>query len=583
MAKKKTTKATAKKKAAAKSTEEKKKSSAKKTSAKKSSASKKSTAKKTSNANNTKQAKTKKAASVKKPNVTRKELLSRKFNKPDNIVVESAPTGNAFDAIPDAPPFFDTDNQKELKRLKGLLMQKIDMTNIPPPRPKAKKKIPIAKLIKRQYAVPTKTLWTLPKKDVYYPDPPPYFETSDPEQKAKIRSLMMQKISLKDVTPQPEPKTPTPKPAIPISELIHKVFFPWVQQDVDPPPLPSHPKMSDPPFFDGTPEEMSRIRELLFKQFDLTDIPEPVQKADQQLPQPENNDIEGVSAHTDTLSPKTTDTDAHTKTIEPETSAIKTTDTPADTKPAEPEPPAEKPAEPDIPKAPDYPNDTLETNNKETQLMSNSLKCVFAGVLAIFVLLYIASGSNHSKYYLIDGKSGVEVWQGNFSPMGKSRVITMMGMDIPETTQESYTRFEIYPMICEFYIDQANDVMSEDNIPNLVQVREYLEMAHYYATEEVQQKIQARLNGIDFMVFILKADMAIQKGSENDLDKARAFIEEANELVEKNYQKDLIKSRLQLLEKKSAEIISNDQQATPIDDNTSTQKHSHSQQKAADH
>ncbi|ETR73187.1 MAG: hypothetical protein OMM_01154 [Candidatus Magnetoglobus multicellularis str. Araruama] len=462
-------------------------------------------------------------------------------------------------------------------------MQKIDMTNIPPPRPKAKKKIPIAELIKRQYAVPTKTLWTLPKKDEYYPDPPPYFETSDPEQKAKIRSLMMQKISLKDVTPQPEPKTPTPKPAIPISELIRKVFFPWVQQDVDPPPLPSQPKMSDPPFFDGTPEEMSRIRELLFKQFDLTDIPEPVQKADQQLPQPENNDIEGVSAHTDTLSPKTTDTDAHTKTIEPETSAIKTTDTPADTKPAEPEPPAEKPAEPDIPKAPDYPNDTLETNNKETQLMSNSLKCVFAGVLAIFVLLYIASGSNHSKYYLIDGKSGVEVWQGNFSPMGKSRVITMMGMDIPETTQESYTRFEIYPMICEFYIDQANDVMSEDNIPNLVQVREYLEMAHYYATEEVQQKIQARLNGIDFMVFILKADMAIQKGSENDLDKARAFIEEANELVEKNYQKDLIKSKLQLLEKKSAEIISNDQQSTPIDDNTSTQKHSHSQQKAADH
>jgi len=559
MAKKKTSKATAKKKAAAKSTEDKKKTTTKnsgkkntanKTSAKKNSAKKTSTAKKTSAAKSSKKSppakKTNKAASVKKNKVTLQELLMRQFEHPKNTYVETAPKGLTYDVIPDAPPFFEIDDSKELSRLKKLLMQKIDITDIPPPPPKPKKKVPIAELIRQKYAVSSKPIWEAPKKDMRFPDSPPYIDTSDPDKQTKIRSLLFQHISIENIEPPPETPeekksepAPSPKKArtpVPVSELLKNTYPAWTAQSVMPAPEKKQRIISDPPaFIQGAPDEIRRIRELLFQKIDLTDIPEPVQ-------------TQNVS---DTEEKQSKPTETRKKeTIQVEKSAAdeKLKASASVAEPVQPEP-QEKDniAAPILPPESDYADYTLETK-KDTQLMSNSLKCVFAGIVVLFIMLYMASSSNHSKYYLIDGKSGVEVWQGTFSPMGKSYMLTMMGMEIPETTKSYYMQSDIYPMICNFYLDQASDVLSEDNIPNLVQVKEYLEMAYYFATEDVQKEIQKRLNGIDFMMFVLRADIAIQKGSETDLEKAREYIEEAQELAEKNYQQDMIKNRLQLLD-----------------------------------
>jgi hypothetical protein len=553
MAKKKT-KSAAKKKAAAKSTEEKKKTTAKKSSAKKASVKKTSTAKKTSAAKtkSTKATKTKKAQSVKKSKVTLKELLSRKFEKPDNIVIESAPKRKSYDAIPDAPPFFEMDNAKELERLKGLLMQKIDITDIPPPKPKPKKKLPIAELIRQKYAVSPKSLWEPPEKIMHLPDPPPYIEASDSDQQTKIRSLLFQTISLKDVqplaeTPKEEKSEPVPakikkdKPAIPVSELLKNNYSAWTPPSVIPSPVKSQASIPDPPpFIAGSPDEIRRIRELLFKKIDIT-IPEPVQEQ-----KPDTTDNAKQAEQTDVAQQEKIEPDEQQIELKPNE---ETEPTPSKEEISAEANDKEEIAETLITPESDYSDYTLESN-KETQLISNFVKVVFAGILILFIMLYMASSSNQSKYYLVDGKAGVEVWQGTFSPMGKSYMLTLMGMEIPETEQEFYSQSEIYPLICSFYLDQASDVLSEDNIPNLVQVKEYLEIAHQFANEDIQRKIQKRLNGIDFMTFVLKADMAIQKGSEIDIEKAREYIEEAKDLAEKNYQKDMIKDRLQMIEGK---------------------------------
>jgi hypothetical protein len=553
MAKKKNPKAAAKKKSAAKSTEEKKKTTAKKSTAKKTSATK-STVKKTSatKSKSTKSTKTKKAQSVKKTKFTLKELLTRKFEKPDNIVIESAPKPMSYDRIPDAPPFFESDDKKELDRLKGLLMQKIDMTDIPPPEPKTKKIVPIAELIRQKYAESPKTLWGPPEKDMHLPDPPPYIDTTDSDQQTKIRSLLFQTISLKDVQPLAEtskeikskPETAAikkDKPAIPISQLLRNKYSAWTPQPVMSAPVKSQASISDsPPFIEGSPDDIRRIRALLFQKMDITDIPEPVQE------QSKPDKIEKPSEKTEVEKQENAASDEQTVETKPNEYNATT--------PSEESIQAERKEDISdtlIPE-PDYSDYTLETKT-ETQLISNSVKAVFAGILALFIMLYMSSSSNHSKYYLVDGKAGVEVWQGNFSPMGKSYMLTLMGMELPETDQPFYSQAEIYPMICSFYLDQASELLSEDNIPNLVQVKEYLEMAHQFATDDIQQKIQKRLNGIDFMMFVLRADMAIQKGSEADLEKAREYIAEAEDLAEKNYQKDMIKNRLQLINDKNTE------------------------------
>jgi hypothetical protein len=498
---------------------------------------------------------TKKAESVTKEKVTLKELLKRKFEKPDNIVIEPAPKRMTYDAIPDAPPVFETEDSNELNRLKGLLMQKIDITDIPPPQPEPKKIVPIAQLILQKYAVSPKSFWEPPEKDKHLNDPPPYIDESDPEKQSKIRDLLFQNISLNDVQPLKEaPKaeklepvateSKIDKPSVPISELLRNTYPAWTPQSVMPAPEKLQHSIPDPPaFIEGSDEDIRRIRELLFKKIDITDVPERIQEqaAPEQTP---------VAAPDISHKEKA-------DSVKDEKPAIEKTQNTEQSLPDEESDQTEPPDNQEIsdtliqPES-DYSDYTLETN-KEVQLMSNSLKCVFAGILVLFIMLYMASSSNHSKYYMVDGKAGAEVWQGNFSPMGKSYLLTLMGMELPETEQEFYTQSEIYPVICGFYLDQANAVLSEDNIPNLFQVKEYLEMAYNYATKDIQEKIQKRLNGIDFMMFILKADMAMQKGAENDLEKAREYIEEAEALAEKNYQKDMIKNRLQLINGKNTD------------------------------
>ncbi|KPA13997.1 hypothetical protein MHK_005799 [Candidatus Magnetomorum sp. HK-1] len=483
MAKKKTTKTAAKKKAAKTTRSEEKK--------KKTTAAKKAAAQKNNAAKKTVATKTKKKTSVTKKKVTLKELLTKQFEKPDNITVEPAPKKIAANKIKDAPPFVDVSDPKERDRIRALLLKKIDLKSVPS------------------------------AKDF-------------PEERKP-----------KPVPPKPKPVPPKPKPVIPVSELLKKTFTPWTKQTVVPSPISAPSVIPDaPPFVEGTEDEVIRIRELLFRKIDLTDIPtQPITKAS------ESDEIPPKNVEPETT-PETKKEDPIPENKSEKTVGKEETISIEEQHPSEEQPKPEEKAteEMSLPiEESNIDNTIIQTIEEKEPIMSNSIKLVFAGIAILFIMLYVASVKNHDKYFLIDGKSGVELWQGDFSPMGKSQILSLMGMELPENIQLSYTQSEVYPLICGFFLDQANDLLSEDNIPNLVQVKEYLEQAYNYADETNQKEIIKRLNGIDFMMFVLKADLAMQKGSSEDIEKAKFFIEEAQTLAEKNYQKDMIKKRLQLL------------------------------------
>ncbi|MBF0450315.1 MAG: hypothetical protein HQK75_06410 [Candidatus Magnetomorum sp.] len=554
MAKKKSTKSSSKKKSSAKVTRAEEKT--KKTPPKKSKkpADTKMTAKKSENTP------AKKKESAKKKTVTLRELLTRQFEKPEKSDVEPSPKAKSFDSIPDAPPFFDTKDSKKLKQLKSLLLQKIDLTDIPPPKSKPAKKaastpkktVSIAELIKKQFAVPAQNRWVAPSKTVFIPDAPPFIDVADAKERDRIRALLFQTIDLTQVPPpkpvqeerKPKPVPPKPKPLIPVSELIKRIFKPLTEQAVEPSPVIASVNIPDaPPLIDGSPDDIARIRELLFKRFDLNDVALSSQPS-QALPETKESLPKNTTSEPTETEGVLSETKQENKykeesvPIEEETSDMGNTETEMDQL-EDNQSPAEESDDLQILRADD---------NKEDPIMSNSLKLVFAGILALFFMIYMASSANYKNYYLVDGKTGVELWQGDFSPMGKSHVITLMGMELPENLQSSYIQSEVNPLICSFFLDQANDILSDDNIPNLAQVKKYLEQAYEYADEKNQKEIEKRLNGIDFMMFILKADLAMQKGTSEDLEKAKAFIDEAQGLAEKNYQKDMIKKRLQFIE-----------------------------------
>jgi len=517
MAKKKTTKTAAKKKAAKTTT---KKSTAKKKTAKKTTTAKKTDVQKKTSTKKT--VATKNKASVTKEKVTIKELLTRQFEKPDNILVEPSPKKTTMDNLKDAPPFVDISDTQERDRIKALLLQKIDIKDIPQP---------------------------------------------------------------KNVSEERKPKpVPKPKPVVPIPELLKKKFTPLNKQKVVPPPPSESSVIPDPPpFIEGKKDEVARIRELLFRKIDLTDIPDrPVDVPKVTEPEKVEHKIvetksqvkneksnaekisEDVSSEKVEPEQKTEKENIISEEISDESADKKESETKPDKKIADDKQPTAQKAEVNAKEneKPETENniseeaalleentidDSILNNESKESIMSNSMKLVFAGIAILFIMLYLASTKNNAKYYLIEGKTGVELWQGDFSPMGQSHILTLMGMELPEDNKPSYSKSEVNPVICAFFLDQANDLLSDDNIPNLVEVKEYLLLAHDYADESTQKEIKKRLNGIDFMMFVLKADLALQKGSNEDLKKAKSFINEAQELAEKNYQKDMLKKRVQLL------------------------------------
>jgi len=585
-------------------------STAQNTSTAKTNGNKKANGKKEASASQSKQSKTKKAGNGNTKNITYGDILFRKFDQPDNMNILPAKPQIHFESIPDSPPFFDTADTKKHNQLKQLLMKTIKLPRpkipvaqlikrsfalpvdnfwipqktahtIPEPPPffdpddsemfkkgKAllmktiklpKPKIPIAQLIRKKFIVPVESPWSPPSKEVSFPEAPPIF---DDENRKNGQDLLMRKFKL------PKPKIPVaqlikrtyalpienlwsaptkemsipeappifdsekckqgqellmrkfkiPKPKIPVAELNKRTFALPAENLWSPPQKEIIIPDSPPYFTNDDPAKVEKLRSLLLKKIDLDQIEPKTETEPQTAPEP----------------PKTAELDPEVDAEQNVLSGAIDGEDPSS--------------------ATGFADEVvLETNKQEVELMSNSLKCVFAGIVAIFIMLYIASSSNYNKYYLVEGKSGVEVWQGIFSPMGQSHLLSLIGMEMPEPTKETYTQEEVFPLICAFYLDQANEVLAAENIPNLLQVKENLELAKKYATEGVDEKIQERLNGIDFMMFVLKADLAMQKGTADEIKKAQGYIDEASQLAQKNYQKDMIKNRLQFLKKKSSQ------------------------------
>ena len=164
--------------------------------------------------------------------------------------------------------------------------------------------------------------------------------------------------------------------------------------------------------------------------------------------------------------------------------------------------------------------------------------------IVLMGLLIHVSYHNTAKYYLKSAAGAVEIWQGTFSPGEKKRILIMPGVQMPAKIKDVYTKEDVYALAFKFYISKADTLMEVPGMPDFVGIKSYLNRALSFASsDELQQTAHARINQIDRLILLYKADVAATKGTRNGLETALDYLEQAAKLTPDEIETELIQKK----------------------------------------
>ena len=151
-----------------------------------------------------------------------------------------------------------------------------------------------------------------------------------------------------------------------------------------------------------------------------------------------------------------------------------------------------------------------------------------AGFVLLLLLVVIASWMNTQHYYVKPGKDAVDIFQGKFAPKGARHLISFPGLKLAEPIKDTYTAKEVFPIFYQYYLDKADMLLDGPGVPDFDGVKAYLHKSQdYAATREMKAVIKKRLDAINLMVLLYKADVAASKNSPEDLKTASGYLKEA--------------------------------------------------------
>jgi len=188
------------------------------------------------------------------------------------------------------------------------------------------------------------------------------------------------------------------------------------------------------------------------------------------------------------------------------------------------------------------------TDKKVSDPVEKAMK--YAGVcFVLLVALIIASSiSNRNSYYLKTTDGAIEIWQGDFAPMGNELVCRLPEMQPPERIMDAYSKKEIFPLVFNYYIKEADALLDVPDMPDFERIKSYLKKAQEFGiTEDLRKSVDTRLRHIDLMTLVYKADVAASKGTIADLEDAMGYLGKAASL-------DLDDNQARLIEQKTKSI-----------------------------
>ena len=322
-----------------------------------------------------------------------------------------------------------------------------------------------------------------------------------PKPKAAPKAKKAAAVRAKKIIPK------TKKKEVSVKDLILKKFDTWkpVKVFTVGPDEKYEKGFAAPPFVSGKEEEIKRIKELLLKKIDLADIKAAAEKA---------------AAET----------------------AV-----------------AEKAAEPEVSVTYGPPDDGDTTVSDP---MEKAMKYLVAAFVVLVALIIGSSMINKNKYYINATDGALEIWQGRFAPMGEELLITLPGVEHPETIKDVYSKTDVFPLIFNYYVAKADTLLEVPGMPDFEGIKTYLNRALPYAsTPDLSEAAYARLNNIDLMILLYKADVAAGKATISDLEDAKGYLTEAARLDLDDLQIDLVSQKIDAVDDLIADLKAKEAEA----------------------
>jgi hypothetical protein len=334
--------------------------------------------------------------------------------------------------------------------------------------------------------------------------------------KAKAKAAPKAKVAAKPkVAPKPKaaPKAKAAakaaaapkKEKVSVKDLLKKKFSVWKPEKLYSvaPDKGDAKDFTAPPFVSGPESEQKRIKELLLKKYDLAEIKAAGEKA-----------AAGKAA---------AEKAAAEKADEPEVSVSYEPPDSDDTIPSDP--------------------------------MEKGMKYLAAALAVLIVLVIVSSMINQGKYYIHSTDGALEIFQGSFAPMGEKLLISLPGVQQPAKAKDIYSQTDVYPLIFNYYVEKADTLLKVPSIPDFEGIKKYLNNAMVYkTTPDSAEAVYSRLNNIDLMILLYKADVAASKPTFSDLKEAKGFLSEAGRLDLNGAKLDLIHEKMDDVDKKIASL-----------------------------
>jgi hypothetical protein len=200
--------------------------------------------------------------------------------------------------------------------------------------------------------------------------------------------------------------------------------------------------------------------------------------------------------------------------------------------------------------------------------MGKTKKYIFIIVLAVLLFITtMTSHSNRNNYYVKYKAGAVEISKGRFSPLGKELFIIMPGAQPPSPAKKVYNREEIFPYIARYYIDKADAVLDVPGLPDFDGIRTYLNKSLSFAiTPDLQKEAGIRLDRIDRMVLLYKADIAVSKDTITELKAALEYLNRSSSLGPDAIESELIRHKIESIRERMKAIETAQQAGEPVQD-----------------
>jgi hypothetical protein len=192
------------------------------------------------------------------------------------------------------------------------------------------------------------------------------------------------------------------------------------------------------------------------------------------------------------------------------------------------------------------PPDTAKPSDTSSRPMQIGI-----GVFALLILLIIGSSYlNQQHYYIKPIDGAIEIWQGKFAPKGSSLLISLPGEKHKAPVKQVYSQKDVFPLIYDYYRDKAATLMEVKGMPDFETEKAYLKKALCYSsTSQEKAAVTARINSIDLMVLMSKADATISRDTVDSLETALQHLGQAAKLDLEDFQEEQVKRKTELTQK----------------------------------